>query len=232
MNDPSKSSHLYDGMAARWALPHALMGGTLTLRAAGTRYLPRHPAENSAIYAERASRSVLRNYFRRTVQKLVGRVFAEPLILSEDIPEELVNILKNIDLLGRGLNAFARDWFEDALVSGLSHVLVDFPSGIDGASLAEEKAERVHAFASPRLGNREFAEGYSRDIRVTRYVNRCDVLARLPISGDVQGSEPPRRERYCHIGRTVRLPAIGHSISAYIEGIQMRRRGEYQFQPV
>lgn len=93
-------------------------------------------------------------------------------------------------------------------------------------------AERVHAFASPRLGNREFAEGYSRDIRVTRYVNRCDVLARLPISGDVQGSEPPRRERYCHIGRTVRLPAIGHSISAYIEGIQMRRRGEYQFQPV
>lgn len=147
MNDPSKSSHLYDGMAARWALPHALMGGTLTLRAAGTRYLPRHPAENSAIYAERASRAVLRNYFRRTVQKLVGRVFAEPLILSEDMPQELVNILKNIDLLGRGLNAFARDWFEDALVSGLSHVLVDFPSGIDGASLAEEKAEGGRPYA-------------------------------------------------------------------------------------
>ena len=118
MNDPSKPFHLYAGMAARWALPHALMGGTLALQAAGTRFLPRHPAENSAIYAERASRSVLRNYFRRTVQKLVGRVFAEPLIISEDMPAELINILQNIDLLGRGLNVFARDWFEDALVSG------------------------------------------------------------------------------------------------------------------
>ena len=147
MNDPSKTSPLYDGMAAKWSLPQALMGGTLAMQAAGTRFLPRHPAENSAIYAERASRSVLRNYFRRTVQKLVGRVFAEPLIISEDMPDELVNILKNIDLVGRGLNVFARDWFEDAMVSGLSHVLVDFPSAAGGASLAEERENGARPYA-------------------------------------------------------------------------------------
>ena len=113
MNDPSKTSPLYDGMAAKWSLPQTLMGGTLAMQAAGTKFLPRHPAENSAIYAERASRSVLRNYFRRTVQKLVGRVFAEPLIISDDMPDEIVAILRNIDLVGRGLNVFARDWFED-----------------------------------------------------------------------------------------------------------------------
>ena len=128
MNDPSKTSPLYDGMAAKWSLP-------------------RHPAENSAIYAERASRSFLRNYFRRTVQKLVGRVFAEPLIISEDMPDELVNILKNIDLVGRGVNVFARDWFEDAMVSGLSHVLVDFPSAAAGASLAEERENGARPYA-------------------------------------------------------------------------------------
>ncbi|WP_373087062.1 DUF4055 domain-containing protein [Sneathiella sp.] len=147
MNDPSKSSHLYDAMAAKWALPQALMGGTLALRAAGTRFLPRHPAENSLIYAERASRSTLRNYFRRTVQKLTGRVFAEPLILSDDIPDELVAILRNIDLVGRGLNVFARDWFQDALINGLSHVLVDFPVAAGGASLAEERDNGARPYA-------------------------------------------------------------------------------------
>ena len=89
---------------------------------------------------------------------------------------------------------------------------------------------RVHAFASPRIGNREFAEGYSRAIRVSRYVNRGDVLARLPFSGAVQGSLPHRKEGYVHVGRTVRLPGFGHSISAYIAGIKMRRRGQYQVQ--
>lgn len=147
MNDPSTSSQLYDLMATRWALPKALMGGTLAMRAAGTRYLPRHPAENSAIYTERASRSVLRNHFRRTVTKLVGRIFAEPLIISEDMPDELVAILRNIDLVGRGLNVFARDWFEDALVSGLSHVLVDFPASAGGQSLAEEREQGARPYA-------------------------------------------------------------------------------------
>ncbi len=147
MNDPSTSSQLYDAMAMRWALPKALMGGTLAMRAAGTRYLPRHPAENSAIYAERASRSVLRNHFRRTVTKLVGRIFAEPLIISEDMPDELVAILRNIDLVGRGLNVFARDWFEDAMVSGLSHVLVDFPAAAGGQSLAEERENGARPYA-------------------------------------------------------------------------------------
>ncbi|MEX1034654.1 MAG: lipase family protein [Sneathiella sp.] len=92
------------------------------------------------------------------------------------------------------------------------------------------EVSRVHAFASPRIGNREFAEGYSRAIRVSRYVNRADVLARLPFSGMVQGSSPPRKEEYVHVGRTIRLPGFGHSISAHIAGIKMRRRGQYQVQ--
>lgn len=90
------------------------------------------------------------------------------------------------------------------------------------------EAERVYAFACPRLGNRAFADGFSRDIRVTRYVNRCDVLARMPFSGEVQGSDPLIREAYWHVGRAVRLPGFGHSISAYVQGVRQRRGGNYQ----
>ncbi len=147
MTDPSQHSESFDRMARRQALPKALMGGTLAMQAAGTRFLPRHPAENNAVYRERAGRAVLRNYFRRTVQKLVGRMFSNPLGLSDDMPPALVDAFRNIDLVGRGLNLFARDWFQDALVCGLSHVLVDFPAAIEGSSLAEERANGARPYA-------------------------------------------------------------------------------------
>lgn len=88
-------------------------------------------------------------------------------------------------------------------------------------------ASRVYAFASPRIGNLPFAAHYSKAIRVSRYVNRCDFLARLPFSGDVRGSDPPVMDRYLHIGRQIRLPAFGHSMSAYISGIKLRRAGRH-----
>ncbi|TNE37195.1 MAG: DNA-binding protein, partial [Alphaproteobacteria bacterium] len=182
MNDPSKQSPQYDAMALRWALPSALMGGTLAMRAAGSRFLPRHPAENAAIYAERARRAVLRNYFRRTVQKLTGRVFAEPLIVGEETPDDLVALFRDIDTLGRGLNAFARDWFEDALVHGLSHVLVDFPAAIEGDSLAEERALGARPYAvhirAEQLIAAQLAKGEGRDrlqqIRIRESICRYD----------------------------------------------------------
>ncbi|USG59940.1 DUF4055 domain-containing protein [Sneathiella marina] len=145
MNDPSTPSLAYARMARRWALPQALMGGSLAMQAAGSRYLPRHPAEHGRTYAERARRSVLRNYFRRTVQKLTGRVLAEPLIIDTATPPVLVALLQNMDLMGRGLNIFARDWFQDALVNGLSHVLVDFPAHTEGGPDARPYAVQVTA---------------------------------------------------------------------------------------
>ncbi|GLQ07518.1 DUF4055 domain-containing protein [Sneathiella chinensis] len=131
-DDPSIPSPAFEDMARRWALPKSLLGGTAVMQAMGTRFLPRHPAENETVYRERANRTVLRNYFGQTVRKLVGRVFAEPIRASSDMPDGIQNQFRNIDLMGRGLNVFAKAWFEDALVCGLSHVLVDFPTGGGG----------------------------------------------------------------------------------------------------
>jgi predicted lipase len=81
-------------------------------------------------------------------------------------------------------------------------------------------AERVFAFACPRVGNRDFATGISGSTRITRYVNRCDFLARLPFGGLVKGSDPPVNDRYVHVGRAVQLPTFGHSMNAYLAGIR------------
>lgn len=151
MMDPSKTSTLYDQMAEKWALPRALMGGTAAMQAAGRLYLPQHPAENSAVYLERAKRTMLRNYFRRTVQKLVGRVFTDPIAPSSDMPKNLLGYLKNVDLMGQGLNNFAKNWFQDALVSGVSYLLVDYPvkDDLGGFSEAGQKGRRAYAVHVP-----------------------------------------------------------------------------------
>ncbi len=128
MSDPSKVSRAYAAMAEKWALPQSLMGGTPAMKAAGVRYLPRHPAENATVYAERARRAVLRNYFRRTVQKITGRLFSHPIVASTAVAPRLLDYLQNTDLAGQGLNSFAKSWFEDALVCGISYVLVDYPT--------------------------------------------------------------------------------------------------------
>lgn len=147
MADPSMPNAAYTRMAARWELPRALMGGTAAMRAQAWRYLPRHPAESGRHYHARLQRTVLRNFFRRSVQTLVGKLFARPLVLGDDVPARLRALMEDVDLGGRHLHLFARDVFEDALVSGLSHILVDYPRTEAGQTLADERAGGARPYA-------------------------------------------------------------------------------------
>ncbi|MBF0374879.1 MAG: DUF4055 domain-containing protein [Alphaproteobacteria bacterium] len=146
-HDPSIPCAGHLRMAGRWELPRALMGGTAIMRAAGQRWLPRHPAESERHYQTRLARTVLRNHFRRAVQTLVGKVFSRPLLLGPDVPAPLVAMMEDVDLTGRHLDVFARDVFADALVHGLSHVLVDYPAVAPGRTLAEERATGARPYA-------------------------------------------------------------------------------------
>lgn len=145
--DPAMPSAACMRMAARWELPRALMGGTPAMRLAGPRWLPRHPAESGRHYHARLQRTVLRNFFRRTVQTLTGKVFSRPIVLGEDVPPRLRDLMEDVDLTGRHLNIFARDVFADALVCGLSHVLVDYPRAVPGQTLADERAAGARPYA-------------------------------------------------------------------------------------
>lgn len=129
----------YCEMKVRRALPRVLMGGTPTIREKGKAYLPQQPAEDDNHYAQRLKNAVLRNYYRRTVETLTGKIFSKPVVFHS-VPEPLRRYLAdNIDLTGRNLHSFARSAFRDALIDGISYVLVDFPPSQDGLSLAQER---------------------------------------------------------------------------------------------
>jgi hypothetical protein len=148
----------YNAASETWKLPRTLMGGTRAMRAARTSYLPKEPAEDDQDYDRRLHRSTLFNGFRKTVRDMAGKVFAKPIALGEDMPEQAVEWAENIDLAGRNLTVFSHAVFRDALQTGIGFILVDMPAPLpEGATRADEQAEGrrpyfVHVKAEQVIG--------------------------------------------------------------------------------
>lgn len=140
----STPSLLCSQLRAKWLLPDTLMQGTEGMRGSAKLYLPKHTGENDADYKVRVSRSVLRNFFKQTVTTFTGKVFSTDPIIEAD--QQILDMLENCDLTGRHFNVFAREVFQEALVKGISFVLVDYPTTPEGLNLEEERM----------LGNRPY----------------------------------------------------------------------------
>lgn len=108
-------------------LPRTLMGGTEAMRKAEKMYLPQEPKESSTAYAARLSRTVLFNAFAKSVGALTGKLFKKDVTLSEKTPPQLVEWCEDIDLQGNNLTRFVRAVALDAMIVGLSHIVVDMP---------------------------------------------------------------------------------------------------------
>jgi len=106
-------------------LLRTLMTGTRGMMAAREEYLPRASSEPSSVYDRRLNMSYLYNGYRFAINSLSGRPFSNPLKLSEETPDVVRDWSDNIDLTGRSLHQFARDWMIDVMIAGRSHILVD-----------------------------------------------------------------------------------------------------------
>lgn len=144
------SSAVYLEMAKRWALPQTLMGGTLAMRAAGDTYLPREEKENPIAYQCRLDRSILYEGFADTVAKLAAKPFGDKIkVQNGDVPEALSQLLIDADLEGASLEAVMEEWFDDAILHGKSHLVVDFPTVKDlgrTRTRADDLAEGVRPY--------------------------------------------------------------------------------------
>lgn len=129
----------YTSARALMALPDTIMGGTEAMRAAGTTYLPQEEGESDMKYQGRLSRSTLLEAYSRTIEKLVGEMFREPVNISNDVSDELIEYLKNIDRKGNDLAAFCGDVMDAGIHEGVVHILVEYPPS-PGPTKADHKA--------------------------------------------------------------------------------------------
>ena len=127
-------------MCELWCLIDDLMGGTLAMRKAGEKWLPRETAEEEEAYRIRLKRSILYNAFGDTVDKLSARPFSKPIVFKDNnqLPAKLLTLEKNADRQGTSLVKFCHQIFKDGVKYGMQLCLVDYPVVPEGATLADE----------------------------------------------------------------------------------------------
>lgn len=134
-------------MMPAWQLVDDLLGGTTAMRAAGERYLPKRPLEDAKDYQARLSAATLLPAFAETIKRMVGRVFAEPMLIGDGVPKWIGGeVLPDVDRQGRNLHVFAREWFDEALSYGLSHCIVESPAADGVRTRADQRAANLRPY--------------------------------------------------------------------------------------
>lgn len=214
-NDPSQTIHAVDTMREDWAVVAPLMGGTKAMRAAGKLLLPQYPAEDDDTYKTRLSLSTLLPAYAETVGNMTSRVFAEPLQLGDDVPEQIKTLCLDIDRAGNDLNSWAVEWFRAGLSHGLCHALVDYPQTGELRTRADEIAAGVRPYAvliKPEqvLGWRSEG-GQLTQVRYIEAVEEPDGEFGVACVQQVRVLEPGA-------WRTYRAPSNGGAWELYAEG--------------
>ena len=146
-DNPAIALPAVDAMRAYWDVITPLMSGTMAMRAAGKALLPQYPAEDDNSYKERLRLSTLLPAYSETVGNMTSRVFAEPLQVGEDVPDQIKEMTKDIDHAGNDLNSWSVDFFREGLSYGLCHALVDHPVAEGVRTQADEIAAGVRPYA-------------------------------------------------------------------------------------
>lgn len=149
-NDPSTVSMAYKVMQPRWHKIETLLGGTEAMREAGHQYLPQHAEEGNKAYAERLSKAVLYNVTKLTLENLVGKPFSAPVVLNDDVPEQLKEWLDDVDLQGNNIDVFAREWFREGVAKCYCSVLIDLPRILpteQPRTLADDEKDNIRPYA-------------------------------------------------------------------------------------
>lgn len=148
----AEPSSAYLFMAPKWSMVETLLGGTASMRLAAEEYMPRHSAEGIDDYQNRIAQATLYNVTELTLNSLVGRVFREPMVLNNDIPQQIADMQEDIDAQGTDISTFCQEWFKEAMAKGYAHVFIDMPS-IDPAqkptrTIADDLRENRRPFWS------------------------------------------------------------------------------------
>jgi hypothetical protein len=161
----------YNQMSPKWALTATLRAGTEAMRAAGKTYLPQEADEQPKSYENRLRRSVLTNMYRKTADKLIGKPLKKPIIVEEDVPQEIKALLDDIDSLGTRLDVFAKEVFQQAVDDGLTHILVEYP---DSDKAAREMGEFINDDGTRSLSLRQATELGIRPY--ARHIKAADLI--------------------------------------------------------
>lgn len=144
---PAAPSGEWSLMFNHWEPIQYLLGGTLAMRAAGEKYLPKKEGELRSDYDARLLRSVLYGAYSRTVKTLSALPFLTP-VQVKNIPKELEYLLKHANGDDDDIQTLGQQLVSDLINYGKCHIAVDFPINPGNLSLQEERDLNIRPYFS------------------------------------------------------------------------------------
>lgn len=132
-------------MYKRWEPIIHLNGGTLVMREAATKYLPKESGESAEIYDNRLARSVLYGAYSRTVKSLSALPYITP-IQFQNIPPQLEYLKTAADGTEQDIESLCQELTEDLINYGKCHLLVEYPIVDRALRASEEKALNIRPY--------------------------------------------------------------------------------------
>lgn len=139
---PSTRSEVSDIQQQAVSIERDLWGGNERVKSKAQVFLPKAPGEGPGPYADRLSLSVFFNFFRRTIEGLVGLIFRIDPVLGDDVPSQIVEHWENLNLEGTHGDVFVRELAIDAQTVGHAAIFVEFPQ-TGGANLTRDGRDPV-----------------------------------------------------------------------------------------
>jgi Domain of unknown function (DUF4055) len=145
--NPGTLSNAATVMQQRTAILRAVYGGTETMRAQGATFLPQYEKESDTRYNARLASTFALNKLREAVDAASAKPFRTLLkVLDPSNDPDLAMWVQDADLLGNHLHVFAHQLFNNAMLDGMAHVLIDHPSTYNMPNLAAQKASGARPF--------------------------------------------------------------------------------------
>jgi hypothetical protein len=144
--NPGLLSSAATTMQARTAMLRAVYGGTESMRAQGATFLPQYEKESDTRYASRLASTFALNKLREAVDAASAKPFRTLLKVVNNTDPDLDLWTQDIDLQGNHLHVFAHQLFNNAMLDGMAHVLIDHPSTFNMPNLAAQKASGARPF--------------------------------------------------------------------------------------
>lgn len=182
-NNPSTVTPAVKDMSEDWVIVDALIGGTKAMRKAGHKFLPQWPKEDPVAYNDRLQLSTLFPAYSETIKNMTGRVFAEPIVVGDDVPTVIAGYMEDIDNQGNNLQVWAQGLFSGGLNKGLNFVLVDYPQTENLGTRADEIATGARPYAV--IIKPEQVLGWKSEV-----VNGQPILTQFRYSESVEVEDP------------------------------------------
>jgi len=144
--NPGELSSAAVTMQQRTSMLRAVYGGTETMRAKEKTFLPQYEKESDSRYNSRLQSTFALNKLREAVDAASAKPFRTLLKIVNNTDQDLDAWVQDVDLQGNHLHVFAHQFFNNAMLDGMCHILVDHPDTYNLPSLAAQKAAGARPF--------------------------------------------------------------------------------------